>query len=389
MDNTVRFSPRYRASVLHWRCSFASRIVAGLTSLAFSSLIVFPSFPPAAYAASQRKIYFYHPDHLGSTSLVTDEQGHVVEYVEYTPYGTIHHREGSVNVPQKFTGQRLDSSTGLYYYHGRYYDPQLGRFTQPDPYIQDPSDPQFLNRYSYVRNNPVNLVDPSGHFAFLAFLGAMLIKAAIGAAASVAIGAVTGQIHNVKDMGRFAAVGASVGAIGGAGAYAFGANGLGLAGIAKGVADFGTFVGSGAVGGGVDSVMSHGSFGRGALFGAAFAGALYGIGLGFSAFARTPLGERLGETALGGLKRLADSSAGRAIQRAFGQAGAETAETAVSRIPLGFQSASQFTRAANQFIEAAGVDDALVGVRGSAATGVTDVSIFNGYNFSVGCGVSI
>ena len=65
-----------------------------------------------------------------------------------------------MEVAHKFTGQRLDASTGLYFYHARYYDASLGRFISPDPFVQDPGDPQTLNRYAYVRNNPVNLVDP-------------------------------------------------------------------------------------------------------------------------------------------------------------------------------------------------------------------------------------
>ncbi|MBI4243300.1 MAG: RHS repeat-associated core domain-containing protein, partial [Planctomycetes bacterium] len=60
-----------------------------------------------------------------------------------------------------FTDQEHDP-TGLIYMNARYYDPLCARFTQPDDIIQDPFDPQFLNRYTYVRNNPVRFVDPSG-----------------------------------------------------------------------------------------------------------------------------------------------------------------------------------------------------------------------------------
>jgi hypothetical protein len=52
---------------------------------------------------------------------------------------------------------------GLYDYGARFYDPALGRFLQPDSIVPSPTDPQSLNRYSYVRNNPLNLIDPSGH----------------------------------------------------------------------------------------------------------------------------------------------------------------------------------------------------------------------------------
>ena len=63
---------------------------------------------------------------------------------------------------QGFTGQRLDA-TGLYYYNARYYDATIGRFISPDTVIQNPANPQTLNRYSYCVNNPLNRTDPTGH----------------------------------------------------------------------------------------------------------------------------------------------------------------------------------------------------------------------------------
>lgn len=68
-----------------------------------------------------------------------------------------------MDVAHKFTGQRQDDPSGLIVFPGRAYDPHLGRFLQADPFVQDPGDPQTLNRYSYVRNNPLSLVDPSGY----------------------------------------------------------------------------------------------------------------------------------------------------------------------------------------------------------------------------------
>jgi len=115
------------------------------------------------------QLAFYHPDHLGSVNLVTDGSGAVAELTEHRPFGQASRHDVSPALAQRpsppgFTGQRHDASTDLAFYHARYYDPALARFTQPDPFVQDPADPQTLNRYSYVRNNPVNLVDPSGNF---------------------------------------------------------------------------------------------------------------------------------------------------------------------------------------------------------------------------------
>ena len=62
-----------------------------------------------------------------------------------------------------FTGQALDSRTGLMYYRARWYDPRLGRFLQADTVVPGAGNPQALNRYGYVLNNPLRYTDPSGH----------------------------------------------------------------------------------------------------------------------------------------------------------------------------------------------------------------------------------
>jgi len=59
-----------------------------------------------------------------------------------------------------------DDTIGLYFYNSRFYDPSLGRFIQADTIVPNPSDPQDLNRYSYVRNNPLRYTDPSGHWYY-------------------------------------------------------------------------------------------------------------------------------------------------------------------------------------------------------------------------------
>ncbi len=64
---------------------------------------------------------------------------------------------------KRFTGQYHEEALGLYFYGARWYDPLLGRFTQADTIIPDPSAPQAFNRYAYTLNNPLRYVDPSGH----------------------------------------------------------------------------------------------------------------------------------------------------------------------------------------------------------------------------------
>ncbi len=115
---------------------------------------------------------YYHQDHLGSSSVITNgTTGAQEENITYYPYGaTRTNTSGTTpptDVPYKYTGQELDSSTGLYFYGARYYDATLGRFISADTIVPSAADPQSLNRYSYVRNNPIILTDPTGHF----FLG--------------------------------------------------------------------------------------------------------------------------------------------------------------------------------------------------------------------------
>jgi RHS repeat-associated protein len=68
---------------------------------------------------------------------------------------------------RRFTGQRWEASLGLYDYKARFYDPTLGRFLQPDPIVPEPGNPQALNRYAYVYNNPLRYTDPTGHYISL------------------------------------------------------------------------------------------------------------------------------------------------------------------------------------------------------------------------------
>ncbi|MBI2147889.1 hypothetical protein HYU19_05485 [Candidatus Woesearchaeota archaeon] len=105
------------------------------------------------------RMRLYHPDHLGSSDVVTNGDGVVVERVDYTPFGV---PLTATRLDYLYTGKELDDS-GLMYYGARYYNPLHARFTQPDSVIADAYDPQNLNRYSYVLNNPYKYVDPEGN----------------------------------------------------------------------------------------------------------------------------------------------------------------------------------------------------------------------------------
>jgi RHS repeat-associated protein len=105
---------------------------------------------------------YLHGDHLGSTSLTTDANGAKTARVLYYPYGEERYREGTLQTDYQFTSQRKEDF-GLYDYRARFYDPSLGRFVSADTIVPNPGNAQDLNRYAYVRNNPVAYNDPTGH----------------------------------------------------------------------------------------------------------------------------------------------------------------------------------------------------------------------------------
>jgi RHS repeat-associated protein len=106
---------------------------------------------------SDQGLRYLHQDHLGSTVMVTSSQGNVEAEQSYHPYGAARLTDGSLPTERQYTGQVSDQTeTGLYYYNARYYNPLLAKFTQAD------TANDSLNRYSYVANNPLIYVDPSG-----------------------------------------------------------------------------------------------------------------------------------------------------------------------------------------------------------------------------------
>ena len=107
-------------------------------------------------------VYYLHGDHLGSVSLATDASGAVVARQRYYPYGGMRWSSGTSPTDFTYTGQR-DVGLGLMHYGARYYLPGLGRFVSADT-VAPGIGSQGLNRYMYVRGNPILYNDPSGHF---------------------------------------------------------------------------------------------------------------------------------------------------------------------------------------------------------------------------------
>lgn len=110
---------------------------------------------------SYNTVKYYHVDHLGSTRLATSATKVVLFADSYQPFGQ-DNGTPTGSETYKFTGKPWSSDTGLYYYGARWYDPSVGRFISPDPRGGRLSNPQSLNLYVYVLNNPLRFVDPTG-----------------------------------------------------------------------------------------------------------------------------------------------------------------------------------------------------------------------------------
>jgi RHS repeat-associated protein len=108
--------------------------------------------------------YFNHADWLGTERARSDMTGAMCETITSLPFGDGQATSGACGdpSPNHFTGKERDSESGLDNFGARYDSSSLGRFMSPDPMGGHQEDPQTMNRYSYVRNNPLNLTDPTG-----------------------------------------------------------------------------------------------------------------------------------------------------------------------------------------------------------------------------------
>ena len=113
--------------------------------------------------------YFYHPDHLGSSSVstplnnhwITDGSGNAIQHLHYLPFGEdwVDQRNASWSAPYTFSGKEKDVETGYSYFGARYYDSGLSIWLSVDPMSDKYPN---LTPYAYCANNPVILVDPDG-----------------------------------------------------------------------------------------------------------------------------------------------------------------------------------------------------------------------------------
>jgi RHS repeat-associated protein len=128
------------------------------------------------YSEESASTYYYHSDHLGSASVISDNDGREYERIEYTPYGEVWIDKASATykTAYRFTGKERDEETGLYYFGERYLDAKVSRWLSCDPALSDFVAGQSngmsggifnsvnMNLYHYAGNNPVIATDPDG-----------------------------------------------------------------------------------------------------------------------------------------------------------------------------------------------------------------------------------
>ena len=125
-----------------------------------------PDDPQAGYGyipndTTKEETFFYHSDHLGSTSYITDDKANITQYDAYLPYGEllVDEHSSSEELPYKFNGKQFDEETGLYYYGARYMNPVASIWYGVDPLAEE-----YVNTGSYVYcvDNPITLIDANG-----------------------------------------------------------------------------------------------------------------------------------------------------------------------------------------------------------------------------------
>jgi RHS repeat-associated protein len=161
-------------------------------------------------------VHYNFSDHLNSSSVTTDANGHITNLIDYYPYGTdrVNVQSSLYANSHKFTDQEKDNESGLYYFDARYFSPELGKFIQSDPmalYLVNEqqlknklgkelweilSNPIALNAYAYANGNPVIYVDPNGEGANLFFF--------LPEDTQVAIGNWAENLYNNSSVARYA-----------------------------------------------------------------------------------------------------------------------------------------------------------------------------------------
>ena len=185
------------------------------------------------FKGDDTQYYLYNEDIQGSTTSLVKEDGSADATYQYTDYGeTIIHGDDQAKNEVCYTGGIYDQSTGLYYLNARYYNPEDGRFMTEDTYRGDTTKSETGHLYVYCANNPVNYVDPSGHFLVST---AVLVGVGVGGIVGAVAGSYKGRLvakrlgYKGKKRNLFIATYGIKGAVVGAIIGAFAGYGIGVA----------------------------------------------------------------------------------------------------------------------------------------------------------------
>lgn len=217
---------------------------------------------------SEWTMYNIGRDYLGNITHIATADGTPVAEYSYDPWGRLRNpetheifapgEEPELFLGRGYTGHEHLTDFGLINMNARLYDPVIGRFLSPDPYVQDPESTQGFNRYTYCLNNPLVYIDENGEFVITT---AIIIGVCVGAAIGIAAGIYEGyKIAESKEATGWEKAGYMIG------------GGL-IGGIAGGGALLGAYVGSTiAVGGFIGGAIIGGTAG-------AFSGFTNGVGI--------------------------------------------------------------------------------------------------------------
>ncbi len=142
-------------------------------------------------------VYHALTDELGTVRGLADGGGALAGRVAYGPFGRVRMTEGQ-QTRLAFAGEYRDTA-GLLWLRARHYAPFLGRFLQRDTIVDDPGDPQTLNRYTYAANNPLAKVDPTGHVVWFVAIPAAMLATAMLAALITPVALQTGDLAGRGD----------------------------------------------------------------------------------------------------------------------------------------------------------------------------------------------
>ena len=124
--------------------------------------------------------HFYHYNSLGTVTELSDSAGTLTDSYQYEAFGELLGQTGTTDNQYLYTGEQFDAELDNYYLRARYYNPDVGRFTQMDTYQGRMSEPLTLHKYMYTHADPINNIDPSGNVTLSGVMAGIRARAMLG-----------------------------------------------------------------------------------------------------------------------------------------------------------------------------------------------------------------